>query len=257
MKRLQSTLIVVATTAALTSTITTAQADKKNFRNGVYAGAEMGWLWEEHKYREVVTLLSGPDSPTNVKRSAKKHSNSFLPGIFLGYRHFLEGSLRCYFVGFELNAQINTSHTDAQFRQIVNPGSAEAVVLAKHHLRGRYNIMPSLTFGREFYDKYAVYGKVGYDFGQYRYRLIEKVQGVSGIANSVKSHKDFNRWLLGIGGEFALNCLWSARMEVTYSFPTDGKKVSLSTTNDRGINDYKTHLKVASCATKFGIFAKF
>lgn len=100
MKLFQSTLIIASTAAFLTSTISTAQADKKNFRSGVYAGAEIGWLYEEHKYSESRTgvLLT----PTIINQRSHKNESSFLPGIFLGYRHFFN----CYYLGFELSALI-------------------------------------------------------------------------------------------------------------------------------------------------------
>lgn len=249
MKLLQKTVLVAATALVAVSS---AHAEKKNFRNGVYAGAEMGWLHEDHKYHERVSFLATKAVPG----SSSKHSDAFLPGIFLGYRQFMN----CYFVGFELSALINSSSTHSSFKAI-SEGSFLSVPLTatvKQHFKGKYNIISALTFGRHFNDRVGIYGKIAYDFGQYNYRLREiSPNGI--LTNSKKSHKDLNRLLLGVGTEYAINCLWSARLEYNYSFGTNKKNIKLNHTAgaNTGINDYRIKVKASSSALKVGMFAKF
>ncbi len=259
MKLLQKTALVAATAVVtISGSITGAVADKKNYRTGVYAGAEMGWLYEEHKYRERSTIVPNPNLTPSTNKSSHKHSNSFLPGIFIGYRQFMN----CYFVGLEIAAKINSSSTHAKFSQVVadgvDAGTELDTLISSHHLRGRYNIMPALTFGKTFNERLAAYGKIGYDYGQYKYRITESVVGL-GVGNSKKSHKDFNRFFLGIGAEYAVSCLWSARLEYNYTFNCSSKKVKMSAdaVGSGGRNDYLTRLKVSSSALKVGMFAKF
>lgn len=248
MKILHTTLVIAAATTALTSMTTTAQANTKNFRSGVYAGAEMGWLYEEHKYSE----RNNPGQPPltgNFVRSYKdnKNNSSFLAGLFLGYRHFFN----CYFVGFELSAFINSSETHS--KKFIVPLTNTT---SKHQLEGRYNIIPAFVFGRTWADRYSLYGKIGYDYGQYRYKMTE-YSTTNVVRNKAHSDKDFGRLLLGAGVEYAFNCRWSARMEYNFSLASDKKKMNMYATRTVGLDSHVGSVKVASSALKVGVLAKF
>lgn len=248
MKLVRSSLAIAATAAAMASSISTVEASE-NFRTGAYVGVEGGWLAEWHHYRQNATIVPGTHVVNTVSKKKEKESSTFFPGIFAGYRYFLN---KCYFAGLEIAAYKNFSETHASFSKSID---GRTTVKARHTLEGRYNILPTAVFGRTFGKRWALYGKVGYDGGKYRYRIVETVGSL--IENQRKTHKRFNHLLLGVGAEFAFNCWLSARLDYNYSFSFGHRTARMKASETAGILDYKTNLKVQTSALKLGAIIKF
>ncbi len=245
MTLLTKTVLIAATTLVA---ISGAEAKKNNFRSSPYVGVEMGWLYESHKYTD---LRSGSafTSPQRIQRS-HKDTNSFLPGVFLGYRQFFN----CYFVGLELSSYVNSSKTTSRaFSDALTPG------VTKYNFKGKYNIVSAFTFGRSFRDLFGIYGKVACNFGEYNYRIKEVNSATNVTTNSRRKHKDVAFLLLGGGFEYALNRLWAARLEYNYSFIQGKKIISMYAANSsNGINDYAGRARIScTSALKIAVLAKF
>lgn len=239
---------LLATTLATTADAGTA---KKNFRTGFYLGAEAGWLYDDIHFREQRTLSSSLNfNPALdvITQGSKKNGNSFLPGVLVGYRHFMD----CYFLGLEFTAALNMSK--AKSKRFTNDYST---VYSPHKMEGQYNLIPKLTFGRYFNQHWAVSAEVGMDFAKYKYKGRE-VRFLNGaITNKKSTSKHYNRILVGGTLEYAINCIWSTRLNGTYSFHKKESYKMRESLATNGVNDYRTRAKISSLALKVGLVAKF
>lgn len=232
----------------ISATLATDVEAKRNFRTGVYLGAEAGWLHDDVHFSEERTFI--PVAAPDLTQKSSKDSDSFLPGIVVGYRHFMD----CLFMGIEFGAYWNLS--EAKSKVFVDTvGGAPGTANTKYKVEGDYNLIPRINFGRTFNDRWAVYGAVGVDFAQYDVKATETDPVTGARTNHKSKDKRYYRFLIGAGAEYAINCLWSARLDWTWSF---AKKQGISMRHGTtGINDYHAHVRIASSALKFGIFAKF
>lgn len=254
--KLGKTSLAAMAAVVMASGITTADA-KNNFRTGAYAGVEGGWLYEWHHYRQLSTIVPNPFNSPTLSQKKKKNSNSGFPGIFAGYRHFFNDRFSCYFAGLEIAAYWNFSESHANFIVPVPGVTALPINISTHQsLHGRYNVLPSITFGRVFRDRWSLYGKIGFDGGLYKYRMKE-VSPTGVILNETHKHKRFNHLFLGVGVEMAFNCWLSGRLDYNYSFNFGHRTARMKPTALLGVFAYKTHLKVEASALKVGLLAKF
>lgn len=229
----------------LSTTIATNVDARKNFRTGAYFGAEVGWLHDDMNFRET---RSGSFFTGTRKNHSSKDANSVLPGLFMGYRHFMD----CYFIGAEFSANLNFS--EASTKRFTDPFSPS---VTKYKMEGQYNLIPTFIFGRAFTEYLGVYGKVGADFAMYRFKGREHSSRTGALTNRAHKDKSYNRLLIGGGVEYAINCIWSTRADFTYSFQdSQSFHMNPKATAPAAINNNHIRVKISSLALKWGVFVK-
>ncbi len=245
MKIITSTLIAVATIGAAlgaTDASKSASSTTNSFVTGFYAGAELGYIHEGHSYKENRFGNLYDDDQTFASKGNKK-SDSFLPGLFAGYRH----AVGPVFFGFELSANLNNSKSKSTFMGAVNDKTT-------HSYKAKYNIIPAFVFGAPIctVDGLNIYAKLGCDIGKYNHKTNEYLDGVH--TNSASSSKAVRRVLIALGTEYAINKTISTRFEVSHSF---GKSTKFKMAGKLpGDNTYNTSLKTRTTAVKLGVFFK-
>lgn len=200
--------------------------------SGFYAGAEVGYLYENHDYKAKIIGV------TNLTRKKNKNANSFLPGLFAGYRFFISH----FFVGAELAGYLNFSKTKfiAQGHPLIGDD-------ATFRTKGSFNVVPSVVFGYVINCHCIVYGKTGVDIGRYKFSFSEIF-----TPQHLSKEKTLVGFLLGGGFEYVINKCWSSRLEATYVFPRHKKAIN----ENFGVNEYHSNIKIASTSVKLGLFYK-
>lgn len=244
------TVLIAATLGIAHANIPSSEATytpPKPFSTGFYLGAELGDSHENHKYRESKTEGTY-GSGVFFKSKGTKNRNSFLPGLFAGYRHVI-----CpLFLGFELAVNYNGTKSKITFMGLNNEKGV-------HSVTTKYNFIPAVVLGIPIsaMNGVMVYGKLGCDFRKYQHKIVELVASgptMGLVKMSKSSSKSTSLLVLGLGMECALNETISSRFEFIHSF---GKHINFKMSNNTIFdNIYRTSIKPSATVFKIGFFVK-
>lgn len=242
MNLIKSTLAVGMAFGAICVNTSEASA-KKIFKSGMYAGFELGYSHEDHKYKETRSGRLYFNAPNGLTFKSHKNCDVFLPGIFAGYRYGF-GSV---FLGAEVSANLNFSKSKASFMGQLDDKS-------QHVDKAKYNVVSAFVIGMplSIFEGTAAYGKFGYDIAKYDYNFMEF--NTVGVLNKKSRSKNLGRFLIGGGVEYSINKSVSTRFEITHSFAKNAKfKINGKTPIS---NSYNTSIKTTTTAVKVGLFSK-
>lgn len=249
-KMIKSIILIAATLGVVNANTPfseTTSMPPKPFRTGFYVGAELGDFHGSYKYKENKTGRTYGNGVVFTS-TGSKNRNSFLPGLFAGYRH----AICPLFLGFELSVNPNKMQSKISFMGLFGEK-------CDHSVKAKYNIIPALLLGGPIsaINGLTVYGKIGCDFGRYHHKMVESVssgQFFGLVNNSKSSSKSTRSLLLGLGIEYALNETISSRFEFIHSF---GKSMKFyMSKNPQWDNSYKAFVKPSATAFKVGFFIK-
>lgn len=235
-------IIVSANTASSKTPASTSTP----FVSGFYAGANLGYLQEGHRYQEKRLGINNINPNTSTPFSFKSHkkSNCLFPGLFAGYRY----SLGLIFLGFELSANLNGSKSKSNFIDKLNIRATESI-------KAKYNIIPAFMLGMPIrqIDNLNIYGKIGYDIAKYYHNISElRVNGT--VYNKESKTSIIRRFQIAFGTEYSINKRLSTRFEMAHSFgKTINGKMAGKLPAD---NAYCSNAKVATTSVKIGVFIK-
>lgn len=228
--------ILLATVA--TAVLATAAHADKSYKNGLYAGAQAGASFMNHKHK--VTFLDAFATPAQIFKKSKSKTG-FTGGVFAGGRMFSTGG---WAAGLELAGNFNSGKTS-----FTTTDPATAGLNFAHSLKQKWNFNPALHLGRAWGCCF-LYAKLGASIKKFSASTTATLNGVpvSGAARKTSS-KTRTAFTPGLGFEWAFHNAFSLRGEVDHefhgnikntlvdasglSFASDSNKIKVRTTNVR------------------------
>lgn len=170
------------------------------YQTGPYAGALIGYSHMWAKSKSTLLLPARPSLLPIAIASSKKHSDSFLGELELGWRYVFP-------LGFTTGIEVAADFTDDH----VSPSLQTALFNFRHKFKRNFSVTPALTIGHVFCYNWHAFVKLGVGVSWIKTHLTNVTTGTT-----FKKTKTKAGFAPSVGLEYAFNCNLSAVGTVGY-----------------------------------------